>query len=744
LRRQAENLWRRLMALRFARDLAKTLPADIYPYEAIEGNSQRLSALWAAFWATALDSFAPPMKKQDDEEDELEGGKRAIVSWMREKEEKARKEYGAAWLAAAIAAYTAAIGIEAREKEKKAMRLRAEREAARQMAETRQKMRQMMAALEMQVLAAPSLEASADMAVRGIMQAAAFFDPSVNARASLAAFVEDALAEAARETKPLAAFRELHRGMDFQVRRVVGLYNEGKASAEEWRARMKEIFADNYREAYRLGKLRAGGHYALTAADRAELRRLVVDENKFLAKWIRDARTKYLALPEETARARMLWRGGLYADALQGVFNAGWLSALGAEEEILWVMNPLAEHCETCLEESAKGWRRRSDLTRVPGDGSTICITTPESRILTARGLIPMADITLGDLVWTHKSRWRPVVELHLTFANAHKQAWIKTHWGSPIGCTAEHQWLTPEGWQSIKDIDKKRLPMYAIGYGKDMPPLRQENANRPDRGILQRMRRSLSLRPKERFSGEGMPELRDVAEGEGPMASHAPDYAERIENGRAKAPEKIGRFDIGVISLCENRWPTLRLLLERQRAQGVHIPVSVGLDKSARADSTRICDSPLERRPHRRPIGKPGDATAFGAQRVSYDRRTEKSDARAERVAIWKSAGRLLQNLRGGIQGESQDKGKSVLFRGMLSPLATPIKFAQFLSDGTPLYDIGVAEDHSFVIEGFLSHNCRTNCRCHLVSRAHPRTASVIPTPPSPFAPMPQKEAKV
>jgi hypothetical protein len=31
----------------------------------------------------------------------------------------------------------------------------------------------------------------------------------------------------------------------------------------------------------------------------------------------------------------------------------------------------------------------------------------------------------------------------------------------------------------------------------------------------------------------------------------------------------------------------------------------------------------------------------------------------------------------------------------------------------GTPLYDLTIEEDHSFIVEGLISHN--SNCRCRI-----------------------------
>lgn len=44
------------------------------------------------------------------------------------------------------------------------------------------------------------------------------------------------------------------------------------------------------------------------------------------------------------------------------------------EPECLWVLGVTDRHCSDCIAESETGWRRLSQLTRHPGDGSTACL----------------------------------------------------------------------------------------------------------------------------------------------------------------------------------------------------------------------------------------------------------------------------------------------------------------------------------------------------------------------------------
>ena len=50
------------------------------------------------------------------------------------------------------------------------------------------------------------------------------------------------------------------------------------------------------------------------------------------------------------------------------------------------------------------------------------------------------------------------------------------------------------------------------------------------------------------------------------------------------------------------------------------------------------------------------------------------------------------------------------------MGEVAIEVLLAGMLPEGTALFDLSVEEDHSFVVEGLVSHN--TNCKCHWVIR--------------------------
>jgi hypothetical protein len=105
------------------------------------------------------------------------------------------------------------------------------------------------------------------------------------------------------------------------------------------------------------------------------------------------------------------------------------------------------------------------ELPTYPRDGSQTCrcITTPDSRITTERGLVPISQIEIGDMVLTHLHRYRRVIATPVTLSEAHhKQAWVVSEHGGFLGCTSDHKWLTEAGWLSAAEIDLLSLQIYS------------------------------------------------------------------------------------------------------------------------------------------------------------------------------------------------------------------------------------------------------------------------------------------
>lgn len=72
--------------------------------------------------------------------------------------------------------------------------------------------------------------------------------------------------------------------------------------------------------------------------------------------------------------------------------------------------------------------------------------------ILTKRGEIPIRDVVIGDEVWTHKNRWKEVIDTQIKPVDQMYNVLLSN--GKTITCTAGHKILTPKGWQSVGELN--------------------------------------------------------------------------------------------------------------------------------------------------------------------------------------------------------------------------------------------------------------------------------------------------
>lgn len=84
-------------------------------------------------------------------------------------------------------------------------------------------------------------------------------------------------------------------------------------------------------------------------------------------------------------------------------------------------------------------WKRRKETAAAAVPGQCLEEGTV---ILTRRGLIPIEEILVGDEVWTHKYRWRPVTDVQGFEKQVMKMAGA-AHPG--MYATAEHRWFVVE-----------------------------------------------------------------------------------------------------------------------------------------------------------------------------------------------------------------------------------------------------------------------------------------------------------
>lgn len=78
------------------------------------------------------------------------------------------------------------------------------------------------------------------------------------------------------------------------------------------------------------------------------------------------------------------------------------------------------------------------------------------TRIATAHGPIPIESVRVGDLVWTHAGRWRPVTAVMAapTLLSWQTPIELQTSTGRVLRVTHEHPILTTRGWRQAREIE--------------------------------------------------------------------------------------------------------------------------------------------------------------------------------------------------------------------------------------------------------------------------------------------------
>jgi len=198
--------------------------------------------------------------------------------------------------------------------------------------------------------------------------------------------------------------RRLQRALLIALDARASLLSRGEIPAAQFSREAQELLAGAHSRAAELGAEKAGG--AVTRAQEAMIgRRQAEAQQTFLQGYLQDlARGRYLPKAQggEGAKVRRA-RSILYALRLTGTANAAWTAAIAAaasdsagaivfgaeqrgEVETLWELGSAERHCAECPQEAARGWVPISQRSRMPGDGSTSCISRCKCTLVTRDG----------------------------------------------------------------------------------------------------------------------------------------------------------------------------------------------------------------------------------------------------------------------------------------------------------------------------------------------------------------------
>jgi len=482
-----------------------------------------------------------------------------------------------------------------------------------------------------------------------------------------------------------AAYAELKSGFEDALQGLLGAYEAEDVTKAEFRRRMQEAIRDHYEAAYRVGLRRAGGgppvgSLALEAEDLAWLKGAAKEEGGY-------ARAFIDAVEDGTSRMDPARRMQMYVDTLDGIYRHGQVDAYDETTQIVWALG-VAEHCRTCITFAAGSPYTKATLPATPGDGTSECkcITTPWSRVLTDKGWIPIGLVEPGALVWTHRQRWRRVTaRIVRPSGPEHRQAFVRSPSGEFVGCTADHWWLTSDGWKDTESIEKYRLQIYSIAHAESLHSLLRCDAVTQEIRSLPVVRECLPLRDAKALDIRTMSIVRDATQSSGSMGFAA-------HRGCESAEEVCGSSR-GTFPQCTQGRALLRDLLDGGWQGTDKFSLDLAMAEHERSGSAWLSNPSYQWRSDRRPDRKPIAHDHRGPSATSFFWVNE------SQVERWADAANMRP-----------------LPHGVQNLLDAEILLNEMLPPSTPLYDLSIEDDHSFVIEGLVSHN--SNCRCRLIFR--------------------------
>lgn len=96
------------------------------------------------------------------------------------------------------------------------------------------------------------------------------------------------------------------------------------------------------------------------------------------------------------------------------------------------------------------------------------CILNGDARVITKKGYVPIKMITIGDEVLTHKLRWKKVTNTLSWYTKPYSDEYYKVSFPGKhsyeVSVTPEHKFLTPDGFQEIRNIKK---PVIMVAHQK-------------------------------------------------------------------------------------------------------------------------------------------------------------------------------------------------------------------------------------------------------------------------------------
>jgi hypothetical protein len=150
---------------------------------------------------------------------------------------------------------------------------------------------------------------------------------------------------------------------------------DGSMRVQDWHEAMRAEIRRNYIQQYLAGR---GGTGQMTQADWGSVGGSIADQYRYLDRMAREVEAGNLTEGQVRTRVRM------YINSSREAYERGQrvAAAEAGLDEVRWVWNPEAEHCEDCEALNGTGWLstkpwpyKNGGRNMFPGSGDTACLT---------------------------------------------------------------------------------------------------------------------------------------------------------------------------------------------------------------------------------------------------------------------------------------------------------------------------------------------------------------------------------
>lgn len=184
---------------------------------------------------------------------------------------------------------------------------------------------------------------------------------------------------------------------------ILSAYQRGEITDEVleqmWRAEIK----DAWEKAYRFGVRSVGNPFGVWEEDESWLKGAEREEFGYLGKFVEDIKKNELVMSLED-------RLDMYIETLDGVYFHGKVDGSPEFVKIHWILRE-SKHCDDCIRFAAGSPYTKKTLPAVPRDGTSRCMASKFTSVYTDKGWKPIYKIKKGDMVLTHKGRFREVLD---------------------------------------------------------------------------------------------------------------------------------------------------------------------------------------------------------------------------------------------------------------------------------------------------------------------------------------------